>query len=145
MNGGSNLGIGEFQVLDFLVHLYLFHFYPAFLTITFTGWQVSSISNGTRSSSARAYLLPFIDERKNLDVLLNTRVARVVPDTDNEGENLSIHTIEIVSSPEDSPLSLQARSELIISAGSIGTPQILLLSGKYGFYTFGSTYLTSGV
>ncbi|KAF5368019.1 hypothetical protein D9758_004328 [Tetrapyrgos nigripes] len=104
MNGGTNLGIG---------------------------WQVSSISNGTRSSSARKYLAPFVDQRPNLDVLLNTRVARLVPDTSNDAQNLSIHTVEIVSSPDDIPLSLSANSEVVLSAGAIGTPQILLLTG-YG-------------
>ncbi|THU90637.1 aryl-alcohol-oxidase from pleurotus Eryingii [Dendrothele bispora CBS 962.96] len=106
MNSGENLGIG---------------------------WQVSSISNGSRSSSATSYFEPFMN-RTNLDVLLNTRVIRIVSDdTDDEVDSgcdsLSIHTVEIASSADDTPTTLTASNELILSSGAIGTPQILMLSG----------------
>ncbi|KAK7448073.1 hypothetical protein VKT23_013829 [Stygiomarasmius scandens] len=101
MNSGENLGIG---------------------------WQVSTISNGTRSSSARSYFEPFMN-RTNLDVLLNTRVTRIIPDSDSCSDSLSIHMVEIASSPEDTPSNLTASNEIILSSGAIGTPQVLLLSG----------------
>ncbi|PPQ88314.1 hypothetical protein CVT25_012374, partial [Psilocybe cyanescens] len=41
------------------------------------GWIQASIGNGSRSSSATAYLSEAYTSRKNLDVLLNTKVLRV--------------------------------------------------------------------
>lgn len=47
----------------------------------FVGWNQATIGNGTRSSSATAYLSDSTTSRPNLDVLLNTKVTRVLPGT----------------------------------------------------------------
>lgn len=41
------------------------------------GWTLSSIGQGTRSSSATAYLSPALT-RPNLDVLINAQVTKLV-------------------------------------------------------------------
>ncbi|KAF9002519.1 pyranose dehydrogenase [Cyathus striatus] len=78
---------------------------------------VCNIGNGVRSSSATAYLSPKYIERPNLHVLVNTRVTRVLPTKAND------FTIR------KNPVRITANKELILSAGAIGTPQILLSSG----------------
>ncbi|GJJ07845.1 hypothetical protein Clacol_002050 [Clathrus columnatus] len=89
------------------------------------GWVQSTIGNGTRSSSATSYLsTPFIS-RRNLDVVLNVRVTRVLQ-TQSNG-TLSIRTIEVLNGSQRQ--NFTATKEVILSAGSIGTPGILLHSG----------------
>ena len=55
----------------------------------FSGWQVSTIHNGTRTTAATAYLAdPFV-ARPNLDVLVNAFVTRILP-----SKNKTIDTVE---------------------------------------------------
>jgi choline dehydrogenase-like flavoprotein len=84
-------------------------------------WQ-SSIGNGTRSSSASAYLASQFTSRRNLDILLETKVSRVLPTVKSQ---LSFRTIEIAVSKT----RLTASKEVILSAGAINTPHILMNSG----------------
>ncbi|XP_043481452.1 glucose dehydrogenase [FAD, quinone]-like [Leptopilina heterotoma] len=84
------------------------------------GYVQSTTKNGERMSTNRAYLHP-IRERKNLflsreslveRILINNKQAKGVKFTKN---NKSI--------------KVYAKKEVIISAGAIGSPQILILSG----------------
>jgi choline dehydrogenase len=80
-----------------------------------------NIRRGFRHSTARAYLAP-ARRRKNLDVHTNTFVQRVVFDGDRAtGVEVEHHDgrIEI----------LRATSEVILAAGGIGSPKLLMLSG----------------
>ncbi|KAF5312315.1 hypothetical protein D9619_003708 [Psilocybe cf. subviscida] len=86
------------------------------------GWWQSSIGNGTRSSSAAAYLAPQFMSRKNLDILLETKVSRILPTVKSQ---LTFRTIEIAVSKQ----RLTATKEVILSAGAINTPHILMNSG----------------
>ncbi|KAK7464989.1 hypothetical protein VKT23_006198 [Stygiomarasmius scandens] len=88
------------------------------------GWQVSTVRNGSRSSSATSYLAPEYANRPNLDVVLNTRVTRILA----EDNSTSFKTVEYLSTT-DCRQQITAKNEVILSAGSIGTVQILLLSG----------------
>ncbi|KAF9039539.1 alcohol oxidase [Hymenopellis radicata] len=91
------------------------------------GSFVSSIGNGERSSSATAYLHPSLD-RPNLDVLINAQVTKLVNTGVSDGLP-SFHGVQFAVS-EDSPVqTVYATKEVILSAGTIGTPTILLLSG----------------
>lgn len=91
----------------------------------------STIGNGVRNSAAVGYLDPKSRAKPNLDILVNTYATRVLPSTKNRV--LDIRTIELV--PRQKPgvigrrVTLTASKELILSAGSIGSPQILLNSG----------------
>lgn len=79
-----------------------------------------TVNDGVRSSTSREYLRPAM-QRPNLHLLPNTMTTRVVFDGKKavgvEIENAGIQR------------SLAARREVILSAGSIGSPQLLQLSG----------------
>lgn len=87
------------------------------------GWTQFSIANGTRTSSATAYLDPVVN-RPNLSVLVNNYVTRII-----ETSNSSFRTVEFGRNQTSPRQQLNASKELILSAGVVGTPQILLNSG----------------
>jgi choline dehydrogenase len=76
--------------------------------------------DGARASAARAFLHPNLS-RTNLRLLLNTNVVRVLFDGDRASG------VEIVAS--DDTRKISASREIILSAGSIHTAQLLMLSG----------------
>ncbi|KAJ7497714.1 aryl-alcohol-oxidase from pleurotus Eryingii [Mycena latifolia] len=88
------------------------------------GWPQFTIKNGSRSSSATSYLAPKFIHRPNLHVLLNARVTRVL-----QTAPCAFRTVEFVQDLNGRRFTLTAEKELILSAGSIGTPNILLHSG----------------
>ncbi|KAI0077532.1 aryl-alcohol-oxidase from pleurotus Eryingii [Panus rudis PR-1116 ss-1] len=96
---------------------------------TGVGFMQSSIGGGERSSAATAYLNP-IHARKNLDVLINTQVTRLMQ-TGHTTKVPSFRDVEIATAgnPNSQRMCVRATKEIIISAGVIGTPQLLLLSG----------------
>ncbi|GFN98667.1 choline dehydrogenase, mitochondrial [Plakobranchus ocellatus] len=81
--------------------------------------QVNTL-NGRRMSSSRAYLHPVMD-RPNLDVAINSHVQKVVI----KGKRAT--GVEVIRNGRK--LTINARKEVILSAGAIGSPHILLLSG----------------
>lgn len=83
-------------------------------------YMESTVADGRRSSSARAYLDP-AKGRPNLTVLTGALVTRIVV------ENGRATGIEIAKGPEREQIS--AASEVILSAGAYGSPQVLMLSG----------------
>ncbi|KAJ7742126.1 GMC oxidoreductase-domain-containing protein [Mycena maculata] len=88
------------------------------------GWGQATIKNGSKSSSATSYLAPQYISRPSLHVLLHARVTRVLQTTPG-----TFRTVELVQDLNGPRFNLTARKELILSAGSIGTPNILLHSG----------------
>ncbi|KAF8199805.1 aryl-alcohol oxidase precursor [Mycena galopus ATCC 62051] len=95
------------------------------------GWVQSSINNGSRSSSATSYLAPRYINRPNLHVVLNTLVTRILENGhDSRTGKTAFQTVEYASSTQGSTrFRINATKEVILSAGSIGTPNILLHSG----------------
>ncbi|KAJ3794174.1 alcohol oxidase [Lentinula aff. detonsa] len=87
-------------------------------------WQVSTINNGTRTTAATAYLADNYLARPNLDVVVNALVTRVLASNGSD-----IDTIEFHAVGNTTDLNVQASREVIMSAGSINTPHILLNSG----------------
>ncbi|MGH8758317.1 MAG: GMC family oxidoreductase [Burkholderiales bacterium] len=76
--------------------------------------------NGVRMSTARAFLKP-ARKRSNLTVLTNTQVLRVtVQDKVATG---------LVVKRRGQEMVLTSKREVILSAGAVGSPQILMLSG----------------
>ena len=75
---------------------------------------------GRRCSAAVAYLRP-ARRRPNLAVLTGLQTARVL----FEGRR----AVGIEAKGGDGPVHVRARAEVILSAGAIGSPQILMLSG----------------
>lgn len=92
------------------------------------GWLQATIGyDGTRSTAATAYLTPHVRARKNLHIVTDTRVTRVLP---TEGaRRLEVRTVEIGSPDSPDRVLLTASKEVILAAGAIGTPHILLNSG----------------
>jgi len=82
-------------------------------------FQLTS-DKGQRCSSAKAYLKP-ARGRTNLTVFTHTQVEKL---NIVDGRAVSINAVQ-----RGKPLKLIARSEIILSAGAIGSPQILMLSG----------------
>ncbi|KAF7439946.1 hypothetical protein PC9H_000283 [Pleurotus ostreatus] len=91
------------------------------------GWVQSTIAEGTRQSSAVAYLWPALS-RPNLHVLINTQVTRLLQ-TGRTGSRPAFRSIEFTQGPNARRFTATARREVIMSAGAVGTPQILMLSG----------------
>ncbi|KAJ9480122.1 Choline dehydrogenase [Pseudozyma hubeiensis] len=91
-------------------------------TINAKDWQ--------RSFSRTAYLDPIANKRKNLVVLPNQTVTRIIWDTelDDEG-NVRALGFEFAANSTAPRVHVTARREVILSAGAIGSPQILQLSG----------------
>ncbi|XP_014371795.2 dehydrogenase str4 [Papilio machaon] len=77
---------------------------------------------GKRVSTATAFLSP-ARERKNLYVLKNTMVTKIMIDDNKRAEGVSV----ILSNGDAT--TFYARKEVILSAGSINTPILLMLSG----------------
>ncbi|MGH8179740.1 MAG: GMC family oxidoreductase, partial [Steroidobacteraceae bacterium] len=82
-------------------------------------WQVT-IRNGRRVSSASAYLRPAL-RRPNLELATGARVARVL--------FAGAMATGVQYSRGGSQLTASARREVLLSAGAIGSPQLLELSG----------------
>ncbi|TFK37749.1 aryl-alcohol oxidase-like protein [Crucibulum laeve] len=92
------------------------------------GWQQDAIGNGTRQSSSSAYLKPALNSRSNIDVLIHTRATRLLK-TGSTGSVPEFKSLEIATTSTGPRTKITARKEIILSAGAIGTPQILMLSG----------------
>ncbi|KAJ6515335.1 pyranose dehydrogenase [Mycena sanguinolenta] len=89
-------------------------------------WLQSTIGNGERSTSATGYLAPKFIKRPNLDVLLHAQVSKLVNET-KEGGKPAFKGVEFRYG--SSLFVVKASNEIILSAGPVGTPQILMNSG----------------
>ena len=80
---------------------------------------------GKRSSTFHAFLEPAL-ERDNLTIITHAHVEKIVLETDGAGlraTGVSYH------SPDGTTTTVHATREVVLSAGAIGSPQLLLLSG----------------
>lgn len=78
-------------------------------------------ATGVRSSSSVSYLHPIMDTRANLHVICDTRCLRI----DLEGTRA--RSVDCVG--PDGPVTYTAREEIVLCAGAIDSPRLLLLSG----------------
>ncbi|KAH8818719.1 hypothetical protein DL96DRAFT_1621787 [Flagelloscypha sp. PMI_526] len=86
-------------------------------------WVQALVKNGARSS-AKEYLVVANGTRKNFDILLNSKVSRVLA---SEHDKKRFSTVEFAY--KNGFKTITARKELILSAGAVNTPNILLHSG----------------
>ncbi|KAJ7699844.1 alcohol oxidase [Mycena metata] len=94
------------------------------------GWLQFTIGHGERSSSATGYLTPGVIQRPNLDVLLHAQASKLVNPTQSKVSPNEPVTFQGVQFRYGTSLFVaKASKEIILSAGTIGTPQILLNSG----------------
>ncbi|KAH9022200.1 aryl-alcohol-oxidase from pleurotus Eryingii [Lactarius pseudohatsudake] len=91
------------------------------------GWTQFSIGDGQRSSASVSYLTPVLC-RPNLDVLVNTLATKVVQTGTHRGLPI-FRGVEIAQSASGTVISALLTNEVIIAAGAVNTPQLLLLSG----------------
>lgn len=81
-----------------------------------------NIWNGRRQSTAKAFLIP-ANDRKNLQIIYNAEVQKIIIDENNRATGVEfiykgIHYV-----------NAYAQKEIVLSAGSIMSPKILMLSG----------------
>jgi glucose dehydrogenase (acceptor) len=77
---------------------------------------------GTRCSTGKAFLRP-ARLRKNLHVAMDSHVTRVLID------HVTKRAFGVEFSREGKLHVIRARKEIIISGGSVNSPQLLMLSG----------------
>ncbi|KAI0771272.1 GMC oxidoreductase [Trametes elegans] len=82
---------------------------------------------GQRSSTATAYLSDEVLSRPNLTVAINVMVERIL--FSRASPKLRAVGVEIATSRTSPRYRVGASKEVILSAGAVATPQILLLSG----------------
>ncbi|KAF9477982.1 alcohol oxidase, partial [Pholiota conissans] len=94
------------------------------------GWVQSSMSQGLRSSSSTTYLAD-ANGRPNLTVLINALVVKLVQTPSLSGTKAfrAVEFTDARSQTGSTFHTVQANKEVILSAGSIGSVQILQLSG----------------
>ncbi|KZC04023.1 Glucose dehydrogenase [acceptor] [Dufourea novaeangliae] len=85
------------------------------------GRALGTLSDGRRMNAAKAYLSP-IKDRKNLYVMKSSRADKVLIEG-NRAVGVRV-TLE-----DGQTIDVQASKEVILSAGSIASPQLLMLSG----------------
>lgn len=87
----------------------------------FTNAQ-GTVANGTRQSSAKAFLGP-IKDRKNLHVIKNAIATNLLFNSDHD------KVVGVKFSVKGKKFSAKVTKEVILSAGAINSPQILMNSG----------------
>ncbi|KIK56495.1 hypothetical protein GYMLUDRAFT_263606 [Collybiopsis luxurians FD-317 M1] len=89
------------------------------------GWTQTTIGSGARSSAASAYLDQYLN-RSNLDIVVNTRVTRVLASS-----GIHVDTVEFIRDTETAGVRMrvQPKIDILLAAGVFNTPQILLNSG----------------
>ena len=83
-------------------------------------YQVTHV-DGERCSAARAYLFPYLGKRRNLYIHTNVLVEKIVVE--------SGRAIGIIYQQNGVQQTARARKEVILCAGAIQSPQLLMLSG----------------
>ena len=81
----------------------------------------SKNKNGQRCSTAAAYLLPHVKNRKNLEIITKANVARIIFDRKKAVGLEYMH--------QGKKKKIRAHKEVILSAGSLMSPTILQRSG----------------
>ncbi len=86
----------------------------------------TTTKDGKRSSTFHAFLEPVMGTRENLVVIPHAHVQRVLFDDAGDGP---VATGVEYRTAEGSVETVTATKEVVLSAGAIGSPQLLLLSG----------------
>ena len=85
-------------------------------------FQINRKEDGTRASSSVSYLHPILD-RPNLSILTDTWVREIIIDG---GRAVGVSA---VSSAFGKSQTIKASQEIVLSAGAIDSPKLLMLSG----------------
>ena len=87
------------------------------------GYFQQTSFKGFRKSSYRSFLNKKIRGRKNLTIVTNTQISKLIFE---DKRVIGVNCIQSYSQPDK---TIYANNEVILSAGSISSPQILQLSG----------------
>jgi choline dehydrogenase-like flavoprotein len=82
--------------------------------------------DGKRSSTYHAFLEGEVEQRPNLEVICGAHVTRVV--LEGDPGHLRATGVEYRTADGDIAVA-RAKKEIVLSAGAVGSPQILMLSG----------------
>lgn len=83
----------------------------------------ATMRNGRRSSASKAYLTPAVRSRRNLQVLTKSWVTKILI----HPETKMAYGVEFVK--DKKRYQVKATKEVILAAGAISSPQLLMLSG----------------
>ncbi|KAF8323358.1 alcohol oxidase [Clavulina sp. PMI_390] len=86
-------------------------------------------TNGERSTSETGYLTPDVLARKNLMVVTHAHVTKILISTGADGEKRATGVEFADRRGKVALFRATARKEVILSAGAVHSPQILMLSG----------------
>ncbi|CAH1792747.1 unnamed protein product [Owenia fusiformis] len=86
----------------------------------FSQSQATITKNGVRASTVQAYLRPNMD-RENLHIAIKSHATKII------FEDKTAVGVEFIR--DQNKHTVRARKEVIISAGAVGSPQLLMLSG----------------
>ncbi|XP_046656156.1 glucose dehydrogenase [FAD, quinone]-like [Daphnia pulicaria] len=89
-----------------------------------TGFMISqgTIRRGSRCSTSKAFLRP-VRKRKNLHIAMHSHVMQIMIDP----ETYQAYAVKFQR--KGKIYIIQATKEIVVSAGSVNTPQLLMLSG----------------
>ncbi|KAF7335920.1 Aryl-alcohol oxidase-like protein [Mycena sanguinolenta] len=113
-----------FQMTDNRPELYPFNLDPNSTNGLGFSWFHTTVGTNARSTSGLAYLHPALNSCSNLDVLIHTQVTKLI-----EMETNTYTGVQVAQSATAKHFLFTASKEVILSAGTIGTPQLLMLSG----------------
>ncbi|HEX3287510.1 MAG TPA: GMC family oxidoreductase N-terminal domain-containing protein [Mycobacterium sp.] len=89
------------------------------------GWfQINAAEDGTRMSSSHAYLHPILGSRRNLEVRTGCWVAEILFDDAHGATGVRYQRPDLTGYDW-----VSARREVVVTAGAIDTPKLLMLSG----------------
>lgn len=84
-----------------------------------------TIRDGVRQSTSRTFLTPDVRKRSNLTILTRARVSRLL--LEGEGDDKRVIGVELVRNGRYH--QLRCNREVLLCAGAVQSPQVLLLSG----------------
>ncbi|KAJ7453616.1 GMC oxidoreductase [Mycena galericulata] len=87
------------------------------------------VAKGQRVTTESAYLTSQVLGRNNLCVVTHASVTRLVFEKSSSGKNPRVSAVEVSPDEGVTLKQIRARKEVVLSAGAIHTPQILMLSG----------------
>lgn len=83
----------------------------------------TNIDKGRRVSAASAFIHPIYKKRKNLHIITSAMVTKVIIDEDSKT------ALGVQFDHNGQSFSVYAKKEVILSAGALRSPQLLMLSG----------------
>lgn len=84
----------------------------------------ATMRNGRRCTAAKAYIQPIINKRPNLHISTRSWVTKILIDPKTK----TAYGVEFLHNRKK--YRVNATKEVILSAGSIASPQLLMLSGR---------------